>query len=87
MKIEHDPVGQKFLIDDGNVYAILAYTEINGNLDVHFIDATDERAKEGIIRSAFEYARNSNVKIISSAKEVDEFVEKHPEYADLVEKN
>ena len=86
MKIEHDPVGQKFLIDDGQVYAILAYTEINDNLDVHFIDATDEKVMEGIIRAAFEYARNNNVRIISSAKEVDEFVEKYPEYANLVEK-
>ncbi len=86
MKIEHDPVGQKFLIDDGKFYGILAYTEINGNLDVHFIDATDERVKEGIIRSAFEYARNAGVKIISSAREVDTFVEKHPEYEELVEK-
>ena len=91
MIIEHDQIGQKFLCIVDGEECFLAYTAINGNLNVHFMSVPDgvkgEQVAEALATAAFEFTRLNGVKIISSSAYVDEiFLKKYPEYRDLVEK-
>jgi predicted GNAT family acetyltransferase len=88
--IAHDEIGQKFTMDVDGIEYFLAYTVINENLNVHFMAVPDgqsgEEIAEALALAAFEFARKSGVKIISSSAYVDEiFLKRHPEYVDLLE--
>ena len=91
MRIEHDPMGQKFICEANGEECFLAYTSINDNLNVHFMAVPDgpkgEEVAEALVGAAFDLARRNNVKIISSSAYVDEvFLKNHPECESLVEK-
>ena len=90
MHVEHDPMAQKFTCEANGEECFLAYTVINGNLNVHFMFVPDgaegERVADALVNAAFNFARQNNTKIISSSAYVDEiFMKKHPEYTSLLE--
>ena len=90
MIIEHDPIGQKFTCEANGEECFLAYTVINDNLNVHFMAVPDgirgEEVADALVGAAFDFARQNDVKIISSSAYVDEvFLKNHPECEGLIE--
>ena len=90
--IEHDPIGQKFTCEVNKEECFLAYTVINDNLNLHFMAVPDgdegEIVADELTSAAFDFARQNNVKIISSSAYVDEiFLKNHPECEEFIEKD
>ena len=88
--IEHDDMGQKFSTEVEGEECLLAYTVINNCLNLHFMTVPDgkkgEEIAEQLCLAAFRYARENNLKIISSSAYVDEvFLKNHPEFNELIE--
>lgn len=88
-RIEHDRVGQKFLISFGGEEAVLAYTQINNCLDLHHTDVpSSQRGKgygEALAAFAFEFARKNGYRIIPSCPFIkNKFLPQHPEYSGLI---
>ncbi len=89
MKIEHDPIGQKFFISFGNEEAVVAYTQVNEYLDLHHTEVPASQSGKGIaeelVKFAFEFARKNGYKIIPSCPYIkNKFLPSHPEYSDMV---
>ena len=85
LNIEHDGMGQKFWTEAEGEEALLAYTMVNETLNLHFLTAPNEEVADELCLAAFSYAKNNGLKIISSSEYVDRFVEKHPEFLDIIE--
>lgn len=90
MHVEHDPIGQKFVIPLGQEKeAVLAYTEVNTTWDVHTVIVPDEFRGQGLAEQlalfAFETARKKGYKILPTCPYLAErFLPKHPELSSLV---
>lgn len=90
MEIKHDITAQKFCITLEKVEAILAYTEINNIWDIHTVIVPDAYRGQGIedkiTSHVFEEAKKKSFKIIPTCPYVrDTFLNKHPEYNDMIE--
>ncbi len=86
LNIEHDDMGQKFWTEAEGEEALLAYTIINDSLNLHFLTAPNKDVADELCRAAFEYARANGLKIISSNEFVDDFLVRHPEFENTLEK-
>ncbi|HIG97017.1 MAG TPA: N-acetyltransferase [Candidatus Aenigmarchaeota archaeon] len=88
--VEHDETAQKFTADANGEECLLAYTIVNNTLNLHVMVVPDgkagEEAAEQLCMTVFEYAKKNNFKIISSSEQIDDFIKKHPEFDDLVDK-
>ncbi len=87
LNIEHDDMAQKFCTEIDGEEALLAYTMINDSINLHFLLAPNEEVAEELCKAALEYARQNDMKVISSSEFVDEFLKKHPEYANLIDED
>ena len=85
MQIEHDGMGQKFWGEAEGEEALLAYTMVNDVLNLHFLTAPNSEVADELCKAAFEYAKANGLKITSSNEYVDSYLEKHPEFSEIVE--
>jgi len=90
MKIEHHQDDQQFVALDEGTVGFLNYTVLpdQKTLDYqHTFVPPEFRGRhiaQDIVKVALEYARKNGYKIIPTCPFVKLFIDKHPEYKDLV---
>ena len=70
--------------------AVAAYQNRDGKLFLTHTNVPKELSGRGIAghlaKSAFEHARKNNMRVVPQCSYMASWAEKHPEYADLIEK-
>lgn len=87
--VVHDASRSRFVIDLGDGEAVLDYSRIDeGTLDFRSTRVPPEHRGEGIagelVSHALDHARSQGQRIVPSCSYVDSYIQRHPEYADLV---
>ena len=91
LKVEHDYEARRFEIHFGDEMARLEYrlrdstiiythTVVPENLEGHGIAAR-------LARHALDYARDAGLSVVPRCPYVADYIEKHPEYTDLVDRD
>ncbi len=89
MQIIHKADNQRFETVIDGVTAYLSYVKVNDNtLNYNHTIVPDKLSGRGVGKAlakfALEYARDNQLNIVPSCSFVAYFIEKNPEYADLV---
>ncbi|WP_019520855.1 GNAT family N-acetyltransferase [Faucicola boevrei] len=89
MEIIHKTDNQRFETVIDGVIAYLSYKKVDDNtLDYNHTIVPDELGGRGVGKAlatfALDYARDNNVKIVPSCSFVAHFINKNPEYDELV---
>ena len=89
LKVEHDPIAEKFYIDLGRKEALLAYTQVNNVWDIYQLIVPEEFRGQGIgellALEAFQTAKRLGIKIIPSCPFLkDHFLNSHKEFESLI---
>lgn len=88
--IKHDTKNQKFFLIVDGLESHLEYVQIKDTLNlVHTFVPSSLRGRgiaAKLVKAAIEYSREKAYKIIPSCSYVSTYLERHPEYADLVAK-
>lgn len=87
--VRHDAERSRFVIDLGDGEAVLEYSRMDGDtLDYRSTRVPPSHRGEGIAgrlaTAALEYARGQGLQVVPSCSYVEGFIDRHPEYADLV---
>jgi predicted GNAT family acetyltransferase len=89
LDVQHDPDQKKFIVysDDG-ADSYLKYEKRKGNtLDyVSTYVPVSQRGQgiaSGIVKEALDYAKQNDFYVIPSCPFVSDYIDRHPEYADL----
>jgi len=81
---------EQFETELGAGKAVLTYAEQNGKLYLLHTEVPEEMEGHGIgsalVRSAMEYARGQDVKVVPFCPFARSWLERHPDYADMVGK-
>ena len=90
MNVEHDEAGRRFVIRAEGSEGELTYRrEGDGVLNLMHTgvdpDLRGEGAASALVRSAFEYAREQNLRVVPSCSYVRAWVERHPDQQDIVD--
>ncbi|MDO5661489.1 MAG: GNAT family N-acetyltransferase [Brachybacterium sp.] len=88
-EIIHDPRSERyFAVEDGVDVGVLTYERHRRRIDiVHTVTDPDERERgvaSALSRQAFEDARAENLRVVVICPFVQSWLERHPEYTDLV---
>jgi len=88
MTVVHEEAARRFVLQLPGGTAILAYERKGDTLDLLHTAVPDSDEGQGhgssLARAAVEYARANKLKVIPSCPFVRAFIEKHPEYRDLM---
>ena len=90
MKIQHHADDQQFTANDEKPVGFLNYTILpdRKTLDYHHTFVPPEfRGKhiaQDLVKFALDYAKENNYKVIPSCPFVKLFIDRHPEYKDLI---
>ncbi len=89
MEIKHDKENQRFYTIVEGREAYLQYLKIDSaSLDYYKTYVPSELRGKGIageiVESALNYARENNLKIVPTCSYVETFIERHPDFNDLV---
>lgn len=89
-EVKHDPEKGKFFIKISGKEAHLVYKKAGeGVLDYMHTFVPPELRGGGIagkiVKTALEYAREHQFRVIPSCSYVDAFIRRHPEFADMAE--
>lgn len=89
VKIHHDEPARRFAADVERGEAVVDYELIDGDtLDLRRTFVSDELRGEGlagqVVQYALDWARHHDKKIVASCPYVGKFLERNPEYDDLV---
>ncbi|WP_394261874.1 GNAT family N-acetyltransferase [Moraxella boevrei] len=89
MEIIHKTDNQRFETVIDGVIAYLSYKKVNDNtLDYNHTIVPDELGGRGVGKAlatfALDYARDNNLKIVPNCSFVAHFINKNPEYDELV---
>jgi predicted GNAT family acetyltransferase len=86
--IRHDTVTSRFEIDTGNATALIEYVRAGGRVTfIHTFVPPELRGKglaEQLVRAALDWARGEKLKVVPQCSYTARFIERHPEYADLL---
>jgi predicted GNAT family acetyltransferase len=89
MDVFKNDARSRFEIQIGDQVAILRYRETPGRIDLIHTEVPDELAGRGIAGRlasfALDYARGRGLGVKPTCPYVAAYIERHPEYADLVE--
>lgn len=89
MEILHDEKQQKFYVILENMESHLEYVKLNSALNLNHTYVPHQLRGKGIasklVEAALEYARLNGFKIIPSCSYVDVYLQRHPEYEDLLD--
>jgi predicted GNAT family acetyltransferase len=87
VRVENNRERNRFEIELGGQYAILVYSIAGSQIDLQHTEVPKEwrgqAIGERLVRSALDFARASDLKVIPSCPFVAAFIRKHAEYADL----
>ena len=79
----------RFEIVDGGVRGILTYHEGKGHITLIHTEVPSELGGRGyagaLAQTALEYARANGLRVIAHCPFVRAYLDRHPEYADLIE--
>lgn len=87
-EVLNDNQGSRFVmnVDDNEVYVL--YAEDNSTIDLYSTYTPPQLRGQGlaekVVRAAFEYAKEKNLKVIPSCWYVKKFLEKHSEFNGIV---
>jgi predicted GNAT family acetyltransferase len=88
--IRHEPQAQRFVLEVNGDTALIRYRRLDehGTLDLHHTYTPPALRGSGIAsritEHALRYAREHGHKVVPSCPFVAAFIERHPEYRDLV---
>ena len=87
-EITNDKQGSRFVMNiDGNEVYLL-YAEDKETIDLYSTFTPKQLRGQGlaekVVRFAFDYAKEKNLKVIPGCWYVRKFLEKHPEYHEIV---
>jgi predicted GNAT family acetyltransferase len=86
--VAHDEAARRFSLSLPGGKAVLAYERKGDTLDLLHTSVPDSDEGQGhgsgLARAALDHARANKLKVIPSCPFVRAFIEKHPEYRDLV---
>ena len=89
MEIIHDKQNQKFYVIMDDLESHLEYVKMNDVLDLNHTYVPYQLRGKGIasklVEAALEYARLNGIKIIPSCSYVEVYLQRHPEYEDLLD--
>ena len=89
MSVHHDPVGHRFTERVPSGTAVLAYSPAgDGVLELYstFVPSADrgKGVAAGLVEAAVAYARQERLRILPSCWYVAQWLQEHPEHADLL---
>jgi predicted GNAT family acetyltransferase len=87
--VTHDPEQQIFFVEHEEEHAYLSYQIISDSVleYAHTYTPNEIRGKgiaTRIIKFSLEYARSEGIQIVPSCPFVAAYIERHPDYSDLV---
>ena len=86
--IRHNTASSRFEIDVGNDTALIEYVQAGGRVTfIHTFVPPELRGRglaEQMVRSALAWARGEKLKVVPQCSYTARFIERHPEYADLL---
>ena len=89
-KVINDKQGSRFVLDMNGQEIYVLYAEDKETIDLYSTYTPSQLRGQGlaekVVLAAFEYAQEKNLKVIPSCWYVREFVEKHPEFQNIVSK-
>jgi len=90
MDIEHDRPAQRFVLTREGEHAVLIYQLVGDRKVIHFVRTWVPPRFRGrgygawLVKEGLEHARREGYRVTTSCWFVDEFLERRPEYQDLV---
>lgn len=90
MDIRHERANSRFSIDHADSKSVLSYL-MRGEDHIHFIRTWVPPAHRGtgygawLVKAGLDHARDQGLSVSTSCWFVDDFVARHPEYAELME--
>lgn len=90
-KVRHNQAESRFEVIIDNLESVIEYTiNTNGNMEITHTGVPSELEGKGIAasltKSLLNYARDNSYKVIPVCSYVAVYIERHPEYQDLVVK-
>lgn len=86
--IRHDTASSRFEMDIGNTTALIEYVRAGGRVTfIHTFVPPELRGQglaEQMVRAALAWARSEKLKVVPQCTYTARFIERHPEYADLL---
>lgn len=88
MEVIHDKVNKRFVINIDGLDAFVEYSLNEKEMNLyHTYTPPQLRGKglaEKVVRTAIEYAKENSLKVIPSCSYVAVFMQRHPEYSELL---
>jgi predicted GNAT family acetyltransferase len=90
IEVRHDAARRRFVAEiDGKEAHLVYHPVAEGTLDYASTFVPESLRERGIasavVRAALDYARSQHYRVIPSCWFVQRFVQRHPEYRDLIE--
>ena len=87
-EVLNDLQGSRFVLDVNGQKVYVLYAEDKETIDLYSTYTPPQLRGQGlaekVVLAAFEYAKEKNLKVIPSCRYVRKFLEKHPEFENLV---
>jgi uncharacterized protein len=87
-EVSHEKTLHRFAVHLGEAIALLAYKEEGNTIYLVHTEVPAEMEGKGIggqlAKAALNYARENNLKVVARCPFVASYLERHPEYQDLV---
>lgn len=87
-EVKHLPKGNRFEIDLGDISAYANYHLSGKVITIFHVYTPPEFRGKGIAaqlaKYALDYARDNNLKVVPQCPYMRDYIEKHPEYQDLL---
>jgi uncharacterized protein len=86
--VQHDGRVQEFRIPLGDETAVLQYQRSSNRINLFHTEVPPAHRKQGIAhrlaRSALEFARENELRVVPSCPFVADYIRRHPEFQDLI---
>ena len=87
--IQHDPAAQRFTLTLDGHEAELVYRLQHGRMSIDHTGVPQAIGGKGVagqlVKAALEYARAEGLRVVAACSYSAAYVQRHPEYADLLE--
>jgi predicted GNAT family acetyltransferase len=91
MEVVHDTKKNHFRVSLDGADALLEYGESDGMIEFFHTEVPQAHEGKGVgsalAREALEYAKKQGLRVVPTCAFVSGWLERHPEYADLVEED
>lgn len=88
MEVLHDKKNNRFVINIDGLDSFVEYSVYENVIDLHHTYTPPQLRGKGlaekVVRAAIEYAKENKLKVIPSCSYVAAFMQRHPEYSELL---